>query len=397
MKWITVQGQDREGKGLHYLIHGAHDLEEGDRVLVFPSADRRIPYAASRGLPIEVGSRVVTIPHSKMPWSRITTSIFANDAIPPTANFEADGTRGYQPYTVEFYDISYANPPIFEWLWDFGDGTTSTEQHPVHTYQGLGWFTVTLTVTNGLGEDTMRREAYIYSGVDHPIDLEAWRIGPTSALIDWEPGANNTHVVITRRDDFSPPHPNNGTMIYHGAAGPGSITDSGLQAGKKYYYRIWGIRGGILSEGYRSATAQDHNDSIPGTYYLTEMLSYGVGEGGTESTFPNALGSSSGSYTRMGYLGWFEARFDSKVNFSSGNVQVTVAEITVIPGPPFTVTLDPMQYLNSPNTDLVGVPGEIYEVQFSLPNVVRIKMLGGRGYSGNSAYGNICWVRAVVS
>ena len=254
MKWITVQGQDREGKGLYYLIHGAHDLREGDRVLVFPSADRRIPYAASRGLPIEVGSRVVTIPHSKMPWSRITTSIFANDAIPPTANFEADGTRGYQPYTVEFYDISYANPPIFEWLWDFGDGTTSTEQHPTHTYQGLGWFTVTLTVTNGLGEDTMRREAYIYSGVDHPIDLEAWRIGPTSAHIEWEPGANNTHVVITRRPDFSPPHPNNGTMIYHGAAGGGPITDSGLQAGKKYYYRIWGIRSGVVSEGYRSAT-----------------------------------------------------------------------------------------------------------------------------------------------
>ncbi len=253
MKWITVQGRDREGKGLHYLIHGAYDVQEGDRVLVFPSSDRRLPYAAAKGLPIGPGSRVVAIPHSKMPWSRITTSIFENDSLPPTANFEVDGTYGYQPFEVGFTDLSYANPPVMAWHWDFGDGTTSTEQHPTHTYQGLGWFTVTLTVSNGLGEDTIRKESLIFSEVDHPIDLEAWRNSPTSAQIYWEPGANNTHVVITRRPDFSPPHPNNGTMIYHGAAGPGSITDSGLQAGREYYYRVWGIRNGVRSDGYRSA------------------------------------------------------------------------------------------------------------------------------------------------
>ena len=254
MKWITVQGQDREGKGLHYLIHGAHDLQEGERVLVFPSADRRIPYAAAKGLAIEPGTRVVAVPHTKMPWSRITTSIFANDALPPTANFEVDATRGYQPFEVAFTDLSYANPPAIAWHWDFGDGGTSEEQHPHHTYQGLGWFTVTLTVTNGLGSDTLRKEALIYSGVDHPIDLEVWRTGDPTATIEWVPGANNTHVVICRRHDFYPPHPNNAARVYLGAAGGGPITDSGLDAGKMYYYRVWGIRDGIVSEGYRSAT-----------------------------------------------------------------------------------------------------------------------------------------------
>ena len=34
------------------------------------------------------------------------------------------------------------------WHWDFGDGTTTTEQHPVHIYTNLGNYTVTLTVTN---------------------------------------------------------------------------------------------------------------------------------------------------------------------------------------------------------------------------------------------------------
>lgn len=263
MKWITVEGRDREGKGLHYLIHGAHDLHEGDRVLVFPSADRRIPYAAAKGLPIEPGTRVVAVPHSRMPWSRITTSIFANDALPPTANFEVDATHGYQPFGVSFTDLSYANPPATAWHWDFGDGETSEEQHPHHIFQGLGWFTITLTVTNGLGEDMLRREALIYSGVDFPADLAVIRTGPSTATVYWTPGANNTQVVIARRHDFYPPHPNNAVRVYQGAAGGSPTTDSGLQEGKEYFYRIWGIRDGILSEGYRSAGLSEGEQSPP--------------------------------------------------------------------------------------------------------------------------------------
>ncbi|MFA7121216.1 MAG: PKD domain-containing protein [Bacilli bacterium] len=284
MKWITVQGQDREGKGLHYLIHGAHDLQVGDRVLVFPSADRRIPYAAAKGLAIEAGARVVAVPHSKMPWSRIRTSIFANDALPPTANFTVDATYGYQPFEVSFTDISYANPPATAWHWDFGDGATSEEQHPTHTYPGIGWYTVTLTVTNGLGSDTLRKEALIYSGVDFPVDLVAVRTGPSTAAIYWEPGANNTQVVIARRHDFYPPHPNNAVRVYQGAAGGSPTTDSGLQAGQEYYYRVWGIRDGILSEGYRSADLPIDPQSLPihvtdawsrAVAYPGESVSYG--------------------------------------------------------------------------------------------------------------------------
>ncbi len=37
------------------------------------------------------------------------------------------------------------------WLWDFGDGETSTEKNPVHVYVGGGYYTVTLTVTGGTG------------------------------------------------------------------------------------------------------------------------------------------------------------------------------------------------------------------------------------------------------
>ncbi len=48
------------------------------------------------------------------------------------------------------------------YLWDFGDGTTSTQAHPPKTYTTPGEFTVSLTVTNAIGcADTQRVEKYI--------------------------------------------------------------------------------------------------------------------------------------------------------------------------------------------------------------------------------------------
>jgi len=47
------------------------------------------------------------------------------------------------------------------WLWDFGDGITTTEQNPVHTYAALGQYTVSLTITNGDTESRFTRKNYI--------------------------------------------------------------------------------------------------------------------------------------------------------------------------------------------------------------------------------------------
>lgn len=45
-----------------------------------------------------------------------------------------------------FQDMSAGNPNA--WLWNFGDGNTSTVQHPVHTFSGGNSFTVCLTVSH---------------------------------------------------------------------------------------------------------------------------------------------------------------------------------------------------------------------------------------------------------
>ena len=51
--------------------------------------------------------------------------------------------------SVTFSDHSTGNP--LGWDWNFGDGGTSTVQHPNHTYTVPGTFTVTLAVTNVIG------------------------------------------------------------------------------------------------------------------------------------------------------------------------------------------------------------------------------------------------------
>jgi PGF-pre-PGF domain-containing protein len=76
--------------------------------------------------------------------------ILVYQPVMPEADFSAAPSSGYAPLNVAFTDLS---SNASSWDWDFGDGNTSTEQHPVHTYNSAGTYTVTLTVVeNGTTE-----------------------------------------------------------------------------------------------------------------------------------------------------------------------------------------------------------------------------------------------------
>ncbi|RXA21360.1 PKD domain-containing protein [Methanosarcina sp. MSH10X1] len=77
----------------------------------------------------------------------------------PTAAFSASPTSGNTPLSVTFTDSSTGSPIV--WSWNFGDGTTSATQNPVHTYSTAGNYTVTLTVTNTAGNNTVTKSNYI--------------------------------------------------------------------------------------------------------------------------------------------------------------------------------------------------------------------------------------------
>lgn len=71
----------------------------------------------------------------------------------PTASFTRTPASGAAPRDVVFTDTSTGVPT--SWSWDFGDGGTSTQQHPTHQYTVPGTYTVALTATNATGSDTV--------------------------------------------------------------------------------------------------------------------------------------------------------------------------------------------------------------------------------------------------
>ena len=89
------------------------------------------------------------------------------DIPPPVAMFEATPLSGSAPLTVQFTDLSIGPPTSY--AWDFGDGATSAEENPCHTYTAGGVFTVKLTVKNSGGSHTMTRENYISVGGSHIV------------------------------------------------------------------------------------------------------------------------------------------------------------------------------------------------------------------------------------
>jgi large repetitive protein len=90
---------------------------------------------------------------SEFPTTGTTTPVYHG----PETNFTANVTSGDAPLAVQFTDTTTQS--VRSWFWDFGDGLTSTAQHPEHTYATGGNFTVSLAATNAKGIVTIKTES----------------------------------------------------------------------------------------------------------------------------------------------------------------------------------------------------------------------------------------------
>ncbi|MBK9304547.1 MAG: PKD domain-containing protein [bacterium] len=72
------------------------------------------------------------------------------------ADFEVPAVEGFYPFTTQFNNASVGYG--MSYLWDFADGTTSTEESPAHTFAQPGAYNVVLTATNGTNTGTKAME-----------------------------------------------------------------------------------------------------------------------------------------------------------------------------------------------------------------------------------------------
>jgi PKD repeat protein len=89
----------------------------------------------------------------------------------PVADFRADPTRGSAPLAVRFTNRS-SDPEDdrLAFLWDFGDGTRSTEPNPIHVYHQIGVFEATLKAIDARGQtSTPAGESIVVTANRAPI------------------------------------------------------------------------------------------------------------------------------------------------------------------------------------------------------------------------------------
>ncbi len=97
----------------------------------------------------------------------------------PTADFTGTPRRGPVPLEVVFNDLTEGD--ISSWLWSFGDGEFSDEQHPIHTYKiDTDYFNVKLTAF-GIADskNSLTRYKYIKIG-DQSEDVEFFFVSDTN-------------------------------------------------------------------------------------------------------------------------------------------------------------------------------------------------------------------------
>ncbi|MFZ5517544.1 MAG: PKD domain-containing protein [Candidatus Zhuqueibacterota bacterium] len=169
--------------------------------------------------------------------------------VPPVAQFSGSPTSGTAPLAVNFTDASTGQ--ISSWSWNFGDGGTSTQQNPSHTYSTAGTYTVALTVTGPGGSDTETKASYITvnpgaQNLMHVNDvkvtkiqvLKKWNYGKAEVQIVDQNGAAVSNATVTGEWTQGA----SGTATFTtGSNGWGSVSTSYSKTATVYCFRVTNV------------------------------------------------------------------------------------------------------------------------------------------------------------
>jgi len=100
--------------------------------------------------------------------------------------------------SMQLAELEFIGRPVYNFLWSFGDGFTSTEQNPQHTYTADGNYLVQLTVSDGAAVVTKSTTVNVL-----PLNLTIAASGGGSMTLSWPGWADNVQLYATT--NLAPP------------------------------------------------------------------------------------------------------------------------------------------------------------------------------------------------
>lgn len=156
--------------------------------------------------PIDMLQLETTIDGGYWQFNLVSYDNPADEPVLPAATPNAGFSFERAANTVTFTNAS-TNASGF--VWDFGDGNTSTQESPSHTYSGDGYYEVTLTATNSAGDSQASRAVVIADNSTFTADVidggasKTWTLKPVANAQAVGPGAGSTEWFATSKADVS--------------------------------------------------------------------------------------------------------------------------------------------------------------------------------------------------
>ena len=214
-----------------------------------------------------------------------------------TSNFTMSNTTLCQGECITFADASTGGAN--SWLWDFGDGTTSTDQNPIHCFATSGNLTCQLTVSNGSSSSTSSQAIAIIAAPGVGL---AYQDGSVSALennafYQWVLCPSMTAIPGATSQTYTPTINASYAVVVLNAAGcsdtsqcitvsdlglantssggisifPNPFTDAFTFSGipENTPFRLLTADGKLVMQGYSSSNLVDCKQLSAGCYFLS--------------------------------------------------------------------------------------------------------------------------------
>ncbi len=186
--------------------------------------------------------------------------------ISPVAMASANPQNGASPLEVSFSSTGSSDPDgsIVSYSWDFGDGNTSTDANPTHTYSTDGTYDAVLTVTDDLGATGTSSVTITVGPLPPaaPSNLSATTVSNSQIDLSWTDNASNEDGFKIERKTGA-----NGTFVEIAVIPDDDETlysDINLMPGTNYVYRVYAYNtdGNSAYSNEANATTQGSSGNV---------------------------------------------------------------------------------------------------------------------------------------